>query len=95
MGCSSENHLGVVEVQEEGASHQEEVSRDHFPSPLVVDSLVPLAIDIGGLLLKKEGTAGRQIGCVLDPFQEEAEPVPEMLHPLVSVAVEALDIVSC
>ena len=38
--------------------------------------MVPLAVDVGGLLLKKEGTVGRQIGCVLDPFQEEDDDVP-------------------
>ena len=52
-GRTSENHHAVVEMQEEGASDQEEVSRGHFPFPLVEDSLVPLAVDIGGLLLKE------------------------------------------
>ena len=47
------NHLAVVEGQEEGASDQEEVSRSHFPSLLVVESLVPLAVDIQGILLHK------------------------------------------
>ena len=41
----------------------------------MVDSLVPLAVDIGGLLLKEEGMVGRQIGYVLDPFQEEEDDV--------------------
>ena len=47
----------------------------HFPFPLAVDSLVPLAVVVGGLLLEKEGTVGRKIGCVLDPFQEEDDDV--------------------
>lgn len=74
MEHSSRNHLAVVEEQE-GASDQEEywqVSRGHFPSPLEVDSLVPLAVDVGGLLLKK-GKVDHQTGCVLDPFQEEGD----------------------
>ena len=52
-GHSSENHHAVVEMQEEGASDQEEVSRGHFPFPLVEDSLVSLAVDVGGLHLKE------------------------------------------
>ena len=71
MGCTSKNHLGVVEVREEGAS--EEVSRGHFPSPLVVDSLVPRATDVRDLLLK-EGMMGRQTDYVLDLFHDV--PVP-------------------
>ena len=59
---------------QEGASDRE-VCRGHFPFPLAVDSLVPLAVDIGGLLLK-EGTVDCQIGCILDPFQEEEDDVP-------------------
>jgi hypothetical protein len=51
-----------------------------------VDSLVPLAVDVGGLLLKK----GHHTGYVLDPFQEEEDvPVPFQAvvvgHPTVHV----------
>ena len=35
------------------------------------------------------------VNAMLSPFQKEVGPVSEMLHPLVSVAVEALDIANC
>ena len=54
------NHLAIVEGQEEGASDHEEVSRGYFPSPLVVESLVPLAVDIWSRLLHK-GNVDHQI----------------------------------
>ena len=58
------NHLAVIEGQEEGASDQKKIYRGHFPSPLVVESLVPLAVDVWGRLLHK-GNVDHQIA----PFQ--------------------------
>ena len=58
-------------MREEGASDQK-VSRGHFPSPLVVESLVPLAVDVGGLLLKKEGGNNGGKGPLLYPYMSRA-----------------------
>jgi hypothetical protein len=71
----------------EGASDQEEywqVSRGNLPSPIAVDSLVPPAVDVGGLLLTK-GKVDHQTACALDPFQEEEEDGTSILVPFQAV----------